>query len=407
MVSVDEQARQDWVQSSLSSLRDGVLDQNSIASTDGLLASHILADHPFFLVDWEVYCNDKWLANEYDATSAHHVAALGYSYAATKDSSLKAALEAGLERLQSRDSQSGGHLSLSSQPIVLLGLVLGAKAIGDLAADALSWCSRAIQDRARQGDSQYSNEPLYQYLRYCIDGSKLEFPPLNDCDLYYLSFLEWSVKNDYSERPSDALRQRLRETLVSRVAQDPQIQSAHQAALVWDALYGATLHEIVASQPAQVSRMLSGIQDGLRRWRWDDSSLAKPIRWPIRTEREVQDIVYLVLSAVFADLVDEDTLPKFGHSSYAADFGIPTLALLIEVKFARRAGDFKKIEKEVMEDAVPYLSNNTRYNRMIVFVYDHSSSIQEHSLTRRALMSVNGIEDVVFVCRPSQLPEQQ
>jgi hypothetical protein len=31
--------------------------------------------------------------------------------------------------------------------------------------------------------------------------------------------------------------------------------------------------------------------------------------------------------------VDEETLPKLGHSTYRADFGIPSLGILIEVKY--------------------------------------------------------------------------
>jgi hypothetical protein len=59
-------------------------------------------------------------------------------------------------------------------------------------------------------------------------------------------------------------------------------------------------------------------------------------------EREVQDILWLILRPVFDDLVDEETLHTVGHSTYRADFGIPSLGLLIEVKYARMASDFKE-----------------------------------------------------------------
>jgi len=42
-----------------------------------------------------------------------------------------------------------------------------------------------------------------------------------------------------------------------------------------------------------------------------------------------------MLRPVFDDLVDEETLRKLGHSTYRADFAIPSLGLLIEVKYAR------------------------------------------------------------------------
>lgn len=128
------------------------------------------------------------------------------------------------------------------------------------------------------------------------------------------------------------------------------------------------------------------------------------MRWPIRSEREVQDILWVILRAVFGDLEDEDTLPKFGHSSYRADFGVPSLGLLIEAKFARSAADFKAIEKEVLQDLVPYLRSPERYREVLVFVYDDSCSVQAHDITARSLRSVGGVADVVIVSRPSQLP---
>ena len=84
----------------------------------------------------------------------------------------------------------------------------------------------------------------------------------------------------------------------------------------------------------------------MKRWRWDSETLQRPIRWPVRSEREVQDILWLMLRPLCEDLEDEDTLPKFGHSSYRADFGIPSLGLLIEVKYARSGAEFKAIENK-------------------------------------------------------------
>ena len=93
----------------------------------------------------------------------------------------------------------------------------------------------------------------------------------------------------------------------------------------------------------------------MKRWRWDAEELQKPIRWPVTQEREVQDILWLILRSYFPDVVDEDALPKLGHSTYKADFGIGSLKLIIEAKFATSKDDFKKIEKEIQEDCIPYL----------------------------------------------------
>jgi len=40
--------------------------------------------------------------------------------------------------------------------------------------------------------------------------------------------------------------------------------------------------------------------------------------------------LWLILRCYFPDVVDEHTLPKLGHSTYRADFGIRSLKLIIE-----------------------------------------------------------------------------
>ncbi|MGK8520679.1 hypothetical protein ACRS6B_03550 [Nocardia asteroides] len=62
------------------------------------------------------------------------------------------------------------------------------------------------------------------------------------------------------------------------------------------------------------------------------------------------------------------------------------LDLLIEVKYARRASDFKDIEKEILEDHSAYLTDNAPYKKLLVFIYDESASVQEHGTTRNALL---------------------
>jgi hypothetical protein len=107
---------------------------------------------------------------------------------------------------------------------------------------------------------------------------------------------------------------------------------------------------------------------------------------------------------VFDDLVDEETLRKVGHSTYRADFSIPSLGLLIEVKYARKATDFKRFEKEIYEDYVAYLADNGPYKKIAVFIYDESVSVQEHGTTRNALLRLPHITNVIIACRPSHVP---
>ncbi len=132
--------------------------------------------------------------------------------------------------------------------------------------------------------------------------------------------------------------------------------------------------------------------------------LEHQIEWRITSEREIQNIIWIMLRPVFDDLIEEETLRKIGHSTYRADLAIPSLGLLIEVKYARKAADFKVHEKEIFEDYVAYLSDNGPYRKMAVFVYDESVSVQEHGTTRNALLGLPNITDVIIASRPSHIP---
>jgi hypothetical protein len=76
---------------------------------------------------------------------------------------------------------------------------------------------------------------------------------------------------------------------------------------------------------------------------------------------------------------------------------------LIEVKYARQPGDFKTIEQEVMIDSIAYLKGVDRYRELIVFIYDEAGAAEHYDLTRRALLQLAGVTDVIIVTRPGML----
>jgi hypothetical protein len=125
---------------------------------------------------------------------------------------------------------------------------------------------------------------------------------------------------------SEALRTDLDQLSVSRIALIYRVVTA---------ILDASIDQAILSRSHLVA-VLERFEAAMRRWRFDTDSLQKPIRWPVTAEREVQDILWLVLRSVFDDVVEEETLPKVGHSTYRADFGIPSLGVLIEAKYARK-----------------------------------------------------------------------
>lgn len=366
------------------------MQQNQPGSVEGLLARHILGDDPRLGIDWEVLCTQEWVDGQFRPGTLDHVAALGYSQWTRPVAAFTPRLIDGLSRIRERDAFSGEHLSLARNPTRLLGIILGCRATGDSASDTLVWCQQVLDEMKRKAMTGF--DPLVFYLFFRAFDQKPGLTLSAEPSLYELAVVDWISRHQMHK--SDLQLQQLREMrqgILYRTATDLRFESASQAAFIWSSAIAALVYalEETSLQPKHVAAVLRNFEPGMKRWRWDAAGLQKPIHWPVTQEREVQDILWLILRSYFPDVVDEDTLPKLGHSTYRADFGIASLKLTIEVKYATCRDDFKKIEKEIQEDCVPYL-RDLRYESLIVFIYDESASVQEHDITRSALLESQG-----------------
>ena len=390
----------------LERLRSDIAAANTGGNVEGLLARHIVGGDPRVDITWGVDCDDVWLQESYDPSSLPSVAALGYTIANHPGLRYGTSLEDGLQRASARDPGIAGHGAALHDPAVLIGLILAARMLRTDSPQYLAWCAQVVKGLANAASARM--DPLLAYAAQ-LAGVSVGRPHFHvEGPLSYCASLDWWC--DQAEaQPFLNVEQRrdLRATLVERgLTEATGHRSAHQAALLWRAIRAAIAEDTgsLLQSTSTVARLLGQFESCLRRWRWDSTDLKIPVRWFIRSEREVQDILWVILRSAFPDLEDEDTLPKFGHSTYRADLGIPSLGLLIEVKFARSAGEFKEIEKQVLEDIVPYLRSPERYRQVLVFIYDDSCSVQEHETTRQALVTVQGVADVLIVSRPSHLP---
>jgi hypothetical protein len=395
-----------WIADGLARLRADIASANTSGNVEGLFARYVVGDDPRLGIVWGIDCDEVWLRRSYDPSSLPTVAALGYTEAFRSDAGLLSALDDGMQRAAARDPLLAGPGAALHDPAVLIGLALAARRFSGANNEYASWLGKVLGTIRR--DAAARTDPLIAHAAQLCD-LKIASPVLDlDAPLGYCAAFDWWLDHGAPGGfvPADQ-RLALRASVVERaLTEDVGRRSAHQAALLWRVLRAAVSEETsaVLRTRSTVTHVLGQFESCLRRWRWDDSDLKAPVRWPIRSEREVQDILWLMLRGSFHDLEDEDTLPKFGHSTYRADLGIPSLGLLIEVKFARSAADFKSIEKEVLEDIEPYRRSPERYREILVFIYDDSCSVQEHDTTRRALRSVPGIVDVLIVSRPSHLP---
>jgi hypothetical protein len=121
------------------------------------------------------------------------------------------------------------------------------------------------------------------------------------------------------------------------------------------------------------------------------------IQAPPNNERAVQDIIWIMLRAQFDRVDREETLPKFGVKSYRPDFGVPDLRTLIEVKFIGPKTELSSIQEELLADVPGYLSQNTRYAGLVIFVYDAAQKLLDPRKFIEDVGSVAGITKVFVI----------
>jgi hypothetical protein len=311
----------------------------------------------------------------------------------------------GLSRLMGRDPFQD-RLTFINDNRQVIGIGLAAQAMRAELPAFGDWLLGVLRDKRLQPADRFQGL-VQQHVRSTIDGQPVLVELRSIDDARDLALVHWMVTVGTARLrdSTDALKALQQRVMSSALRTDPAKQTIPQAAVIYRAVAGildASIDQMVLNR-SHIGVVLRRFEAAMRRWRWDEDNLDHPIRWPIVSEREVQDILWLILRSVFDDLVDEETLPKVGHSTYRADFGLPRLGVLIEAKYARRATDFKKIEKEVMEDSVAYLRGAGPYREIVVFIYDESASVQEHDMTAAALRELDNVSDAIIASRPSRL----
>lgn len=396
----------------LTGLERRIGEANLPGNLDGLLAYHILAGRASAFIRDVDPMNSSWLEeNSHRLEEASALAVLGYGlthFTSSTTAAIAPQLHAGLRRLMRRNAFPGDRLSFLHDARLLIGIGLAATYAKDQVPEFELWLKEILESpQRRPADRLQDLVQLHSLAR--LTGQPARVGDLTTMtDPSQLALVHWMTASG-TGRLADPdvdvriLEQRIMTSLLNSDAAELPVPRAALLYRATNDVLHASIDQLVLNR-SHVGLVLRRFEASLRRWRWDTDEVQHPVRWEIRSEREVQDILWIMLRSIFDDVVDEETLPKVGHSSYRADFGLPRLGILIEAKYAYKASDFKKIETEIMVDATAYLTEAGRYKEIVVFIYDDSSSVEHHDLTYQALTRVPGVADVVIASRPGVLP---
>jgi REase_DpnII-MboI len=397
----------------LNVFRARILASNRPGDLDGLCARHIMGDRVD--IGWDVDpLSDSWLADSAERLDdAGPLASVGYALTCVTGArpDMMSKVRAALGRFMQRDHLRIGGITFLHDTRTLLGIALVILGVRPEMPEAATWLARTLSDPRLKPANRF-HELIRSHVLTAITGQPAE-PVRTDTliDPADLAVVYWMIGQNTARLVDPADHRILSQRVMRAVMQaDPAELTITQAALLAsaaNAITSVSIDQVLLSR-THLSLLLGRFPAAMRRWRWDSGDRIKePIHWPITSEREIQDILWLVLRSVFDDVIDEDTNPKVGHASTRADFGIPSIRLLVEVKYVYEGttAEFKKIEQEVMIDSVAYLQRAALYDEIVVFIYDSTASVEHHELTRDALIKVPGIADVIIVSRPGVLAQ--
>ena len=279
--------------------------------------------------------------------------------------------------------------------VALLGVALGISVIA-LPQKDINWFSdllRRSSETLITADWQYQ---LVEVGRAWIDSSYS--PRIKDTRLGII----------FSDKKPQEDTQLAWEEMIARVADQDPLQIAVNRA-VFD-LCAASLAALPVNGAGidELISILQGLTESMSHWTYEISQRARGSvcqQWEIDHEYHVQNLLWTVLRPVFSDLVDEQSLSKVGHKTPRYDLGIPSLKTIIEVKYMRRAGKSacRKITDEIAADRSLYLGERTGYSTLIAFIWDECRQTEEYKTLADGLESIDGIEKVIFLPRPSHM----
>jgi hypothetical protein len=159
---------------------------------------------------------------------------------------------------------------------------------------------------------------------------------------------------------------------------------------------------------SDVGDILRRIGPALRKWTWEDKPRttrkgAEARKWHVENEYHVQNLLWLILAPLFPDLQDEEYTPKVGTLQPRADIPIPSLRLIVEVKFWRAEASSQEMIRQIAQDNSLYLVDGSRYDKIIAFIWDNAGRSEQHDLLIQGFLQLGHVVDAVIVSRPSMM----
>jgi len=398
------------------------------STTSGFILRDIFAaltervkDTPVDTIEYAFMCwiypalrdhNEPILPSDFSVSNYSHVAQLAFLTEVNPIlfADQQPSLTDGLNRTSARAATitGVGPAGFYSDAIALIGLALGAKRLGGdtiqeigswmdsfarIAATSLPpWKKTLIIATLDMLDKPVANSTgLAADIELALTSRGIDSFPQIDLDHTYQEICTTAIKDDI-EPPAAAAKLQAIDYLIKHIPaisiNKPTIQ--------------------------QLTQVLENITPAFRRWVWESAPKTPKSttqRWDIQNEYHVQSLLYFLLTPLFPNIEDEFYLETTGLLNPRADIGLPSLNLIIEVKFLRAGKSFQKIQEEIAADTTLYFKKESvykdKYTKMLVFLWDDSNRTQEHGTFKNGVRAFNNVADIVVITRPGIIGTHQ
>ena len=336
-----------------------------------------------------------WLAD--GSWNYQEIAAAGYALAggSSQDGSV-AAFKGAIAQLSGRTFFAEGRTPrFEVDGVALLGVALGAKAAGIQKADC-GWLDSLLRRSAGTLQADEWQSDLVEVARGIINPD------------HEVSIKDVRIRTVFSVTASQEERQAAWAEMIACAGDGDAVQIAVNRAVLEQCTTLLATLPIVDTGVAGLVSILEGLAQSMSHWTYETGPRVRgvtPQRWEVDHEYHVQNLLWTLLRPVLSDLVEEQSLPKVGHKTPRYDLGVPSLGTIIEVKFMRKAGSAacRKITEEIAADRSLYLAPNSGYSRLVAFIWDECRQTEEYQTLKAGLESMDGIEKVVILPRPSRM----
>jgi REase_DpnII-MboI len=349
--------------------------------------------------------------------SSRGVALLGFHSASRRtESSTKDAFFRLLEWVMGKPNYNaaGEPCSALVDPIILLGIQVGVEAAAseEMKGRFREWVNRLMED-VRESVAlksvalwDWQVAVFRMIFTQIFGGSTL---PGTDYPLWITAGLSTRGLCHISDQlAADVLKDSLTEADESM---DDFEAALRLKALEWarDRTLEMDLRSLTVSD---VARILDNVAKVFLRWVWEEKPRttrrhAEARKWHIENEYHVQSLLYAVLKPVFAELEEEKYLTSTGRYQPRADLCLPSLRLIIEVKYWYQGASVKELTEQVASDHSLYLRADSLYQRMIAIIWDEGARTEQHGEFVRGLSGLTNMYRVIVLARPSLMEKRK